>query len=233
MARRNPRPRDTRDRLLAAALEVFGEKGYAASSVDEIVDRAGSTRGSFYYYFADKEDAARDLQEKLWQRLAEEAQEAFDPSEDTITNLKRAFGAHLSALSDLGQARFFLREGWLVPELESAGRSHQARATALAHDLLEEGMACGDVRRVDPTALAVVLTGLFEEATLHVLSSGQSESTVEVVHVLLDGLRPSGSVHAEARPQGAGNTAAQGRRRASTRLNVVATDRQAAPGGDR
>lgn len=120
MTRREPKIRDTRDRVLSAALEVFAAKGFASTSVDKIVERAGCTRGAFYYYFESKEDIARDLQRDLWRRLAQRAQEAFDPDLGTIENLKRAFHVHLETLSELGEARFFLREGFL----DQIGRAH-------------------------------------------------------------------------------------------------------------
>src|SRR6202011_2231402 len=84
VARRQPKTRDTRERVAAAALEVFSERGYAAASIDDIVERAGTTRGAFYYYFEGKDDVARDLQRDLWHRLANEAQASFDPALDTI-----------------------------------------------------------------------------------------------------------------------------------------------------
>ena len=62
VARRQPAPKDTKNRLMAAAVEVFGTRGYAKASVDDIVKRAGMTRGAFYYYFTSKADIAHDLQ---------------------------------------------------------------------------------------------------------------------------------------------------------------------------
>lgn len=204
MARRQPKTRDTRERVAAAALEVFSERGYAAASIDDIVERAGTTRGAFYYYFEGKDDVARDLQRDLWHRLANEAQAAFDPALDTITNLKRAFDVMLTGLDDLGAARFFLSEGWIDPFLEASGRGEQDWGAAIVRDLLTQAMARGEVTPLDPDALAVVITGMFEEATLHVLRTGEAGPTVDVVHRLLDGLRaPHGARRASthrARP---------------------------------
>lgn len=47
-----------RQALLAAAEELFGEHGYSAVSVDEIVARAGVAKGTFYNHFSDKDDIA-------------------------------------------------------------------------------------------------------------------------------------------------------------------------------
>jgi AcrR family transcriptional regulator len=191
MTRRQPKVRDTRDRVLSAALEVFAAQGFAATSVDNIVERAGCTRGAFYYYFESKEDIARDLQHDLWQRLAKQAQEAFDPYLGTIANLKRAFDIHLATLSDLGEARFFLREGWFNPVLEASGRAELKRAVSPIRDLLARAMDKGEVVAVEPDTLAALLTGLFELATIHTLEVGDPTSTVQVIHLLLDGLSPA------------------------------------------
>lgn len=49
-------PQATQRRLLEAGLDVFGRKGYAAASVNEIVRQAGCSKGAFYCHFASKED---------------------------------------------------------------------------------------------------------------------------------------------------------------------------------
>ncbi len=45
-----------RERILTAATELFAEQGYAATSVQQVVDRAGVTKGGLYHYFGAKED---------------------------------------------------------------------------------------------------------------------------------------------------------------------------------
>ncbi len=46
---------NARQRLLETATELFAEKGYAGTSVREIVDRAGVSKPVLYYYFKSKE----------------------------------------------------------------------------------------------------------------------------------------------------------------------------------
>ena len=46
---------NSRERLLETATELFAEKGYAATSVREIVERAGVSKPVLYYYFKSKE----------------------------------------------------------------------------------------------------------------------------------------------------------------------------------
>jgi AcrR family transcriptional regulator len=51
----------TRTRLIEAAIEVFAEKGYARTTVDDIAERAGSTRATFYLHFKAKSDVLSEL----------------------------------------------------------------------------------------------------------------------------------------------------------------------------
>ncbi|MCL6709953.1 TetR/AcrR family transcriptional regulator [Pseudomonas sp. R2.Fl] len=51
-------PRNARDRLLDAALLLIRQKGYAATSVDDLCRAAGVTKGAFFHHFASKEDLA-------------------------------------------------------------------------------------------------------------------------------------------------------------------------------
>jgi AcrR family transcriptional regulator len=55
------RARATYDALLAAARDVFMEKGFDAAQTPEIADRAGVSVGTFYRYFADKRQAFIEL----------------------------------------------------------------------------------------------------------------------------------------------------------------------------
>ncbi len=60
-AKYNVQTQEVRKRLLAAALELFTRKGYAATSVREIVEVAGVTKPVLYYHFKSKEGIYLDL----------------------------------------------------------------------------------------------------------------------------------------------------------------------------
>jgi AcrR family transcriptional regulator len=187
VSRRTPAVRDTKERVLAAALEVFAERGYQAATVEEIAERAGMTKGAVYYWFRDKEDLARDLQGEVWTTIATEAQRVLDREARAIDNLKLAFRGYLLSLDDSAQARFFLRDCWAVPSLDAAGREQLEMGVGLVQQLVEEGIRRGDIVDVDAETLTRVLLGAFAEATLHVLTNGRPDQAVEVVERLIDG----------------------------------------------
>ena len=186
LSRRAPAVRDTRQRVLAAALEVFAERGYHAATIEEIAERAGMTKGAVYYWFRDKEDLATDLQADLWTTMAAEAQRDLHPAGNTVDNLKLAFRTYLLSLGDHAEARFFLRDCWAVPALDAPGRLQQEAGVVMVQRLVEAGIARGDLVEVDAETLTRVLLGAFAEATLHVLTSGRSEHAMDVVERLID-----------------------------------------------
>jgi AcrR family transcriptional regulator len=71
----------TRQRLMASAVAVFAERGVIGSSVEEICEAAGFTRGAFYSNFADKDELVLAMIE---QSVAEE----YAAAEEAVTELK-------------------------------------------------------------------------------------------------------------------------------------------------
>ncbi len=63
--RTSDRAADTRDALVAAALDVFGEIGFTDATISEISRRAGRAHGSFYTYFDSKEAIFREVIKRI------------------------------------------------------------------------------------------------------------------------------------------------------------------------
>lgn len=71
---RQERSRKTLARIVRATVELLAERGVEGTTVQEVVDRAGSSVGSFYARFSGKEELLRYVEEQLWQ----EARERWD-----------------------------------------------------------------------------------------------------------------------------------------------------------
>src|SRR3954470_21574721 len=86
----------TQQRILEAALQVFGEEGYYRCSIDRIAERAGCSRASFYQYFSGKEDVFQHLTGQVARHLdaSTEALEPLTPDADGRRALRAWIGRH-------------------------------------------------------------------------------------------------------------------------------------------
>jgi TetR/AcrR family transcriptional repressor of nem operon len=97
----------TRERILAAAEPMILQRGFAGTSLDDLLKVTGLTKGAFFHHFRDKGDFARALVERyarndytLFERLAAEADASSDdPLEQTLAFL-RGFESFVENLRD-------------------------------------------------------------------------------------------------------------------------------------
>jgi AcrR family transcriptional regulator len=92
MARWEP---GARERLVVAAVDLFTEQGYDATTVTEIAERAGVTKSTFFRHFPDKRELLVAGQETLSRLLAEgitEAPAGASPLQAVAVGLERASG---------------------------------------------------------------------------------------------------------------------------------------------
>lgn len=64
------RSQRSRAKILKAALELFSHRGYGATSMRDIAERAGASIGSVYHQFAEKEEIFRTLLDQYWAAIA-------------------------------------------------------------------------------------------------------------------------------------------------------------------
>lgn len=92
--------RRSRERLLQAAVELVGERGFEATTLGNIADRAGSARGLVSYYFPGKRQLVQSAVHRLMHRTLEEALEREPRTEDGRERLARAIDAILGLARD-------------------------------------------------------------------------------------------------------------------------------------
>src|SRR3712207_6595672 len=93
-------PEATRAALVAAARELFAERGYGSVGTEEIVQRAGVTRGALYHHFTDKEDLMRAVLHDLSRELAEASSTAALQETGQWRQILAATNAFLDACVD-------------------------------------------------------------------------------------------------------------------------------------
>ena len=79
--------RNTKGKIVSAAWKLFYEQGYDETTVEEIVEESGTSRGSFYHYFEGK-DALLSSLSVLFDDKYEELSQTMDPALSPIDKLK-------------------------------------------------------------------------------------------------------------------------------------------------
>ncbi|MEU1663888.1 helix-turn-helix domain-containing protein [Streptomyces sparsogenes] len=93
------------ERLVAAAVDLFTEQGYDATTVTQIAERAGVTKSTFFRHFSDKRELLVAGQETLSRLLADgitEAPASASPLQAVAAGLERASSAMGPANRELG-----------------------------------------------------------------------------------------------------------------------------------
>lgn len=99
---------------MAAAREVFAERGFAETTVDDVVQRAGVTRGALYHHFASKEDLFRAVYETVEKDLADRSTVAALQGRTPMSRLQRGIDAFLDACLEPAVQRIALLDALSV-----------------------------------------------------------------------------------------------------------------------
>jgi AcrR family transcriptional regulator len=95
----------TRERILDVAYDAIVQKGFAATSVEELVEAAGITKSGFFYHFKDKNDLARQLFERFLAEdegiLATLADRARELSDDPLQSLLIFLNLYAQMMDDM------------------------------------------------------------------------------------------------------------------------------------
>jgi AcrR family transcriptional regulator len=154
-----PRERQVRD----AALRLFRDKGYHATSMRDIAEVVGINKGSLYSYIRSKEDLLIPFFERAMGSLVAEIEAiCADPSLTPTERLRRAIRAHVLNVADnLDELTVYLSE-WrqLSSDALSTVRGQRERYARLFLSILEDGVASGEFRVSDIRVASMSLIGM-------------------------------------------------------------------------
>jgi AcrR family transcriptional regulator len=184
----------SRDALIASAITLFAEKGFAETSTTEIVDRAGLTRGALYHHFADKDqlfEAALDAVEgDIFDRVQAAGARLGD---DVRRRLGTGVDVFLDACLEPAVQRILLQEAPSVLGWERWQRLDRPRcARRLLAVSLAEAVDRGLITTPSAPALTHLVYGALVQAGIVIAGAedpGATRTTMgEAVHRLLDSL---------------------------------------------
>ena len=158
--RKEARPAD----IVAAALAIFAEKGFAAARTEEIARRAGVSKGTLFLYFATKEDLFRAVVREVVVPNVEAVKGTLLASDLSLAEMVRAFlprFAETVTRVPIGAvAKMVIGESRNFPELAKVWHDDVIlKAVGLLAGLIERAQAKGEVRAGDPRIHAFSIMG--------------------------------------------------------------------------
>lgn len=176
-----------------AARELFAERGYAAVGTEEIVARAGVTRGALYHHFADKRDLFRAVHEQLECELVASIGERMAGIEDPWELLVTGVRAFLDACTDQALMRISLLDAPGVLGWAEWREIDERYGLGLVCFALENAMQHGLFARQEVRPLAHLLIGAMTEAAMVIANAADHDAARHRVEppllALLGGLR--------------------------------------------
>jgi AcrR family transcriptional regulator len=206
MGRREEKRDLTRQQLMTAAAELFQERGYEATSVEDVAERANLSKGTFYYHFETKEALVVDLRRSMLAGTIDQTYGLLAQGQPPITVLEKLLldrAAFTQKEPELSKVFFLQRigvilfkdEDLIVQPNPDGKRTLMFRAAI--YELVCEAQKRGQVRSDQSPA---EITGMIVACFLHAqgawLASDRSTSLVDKVHrwlhALLDGVGTKG-----------------------------------------
>lgn len=183
----------TRAALMAAARKLFGERGYADVSTEEIVRAASVTRGALYHQFTDKRDLFRAVYEELEAQLVAQIFEAMAGETDPWQVMKRGSLMFLDQCLDPIMVRIAIYDAPSVLGFEAHREIVEKYGGAIIEGTLSELMKQGTVVRQPVRPLANVLRGALIEGGVTIAEADDKDvarrEVGDVIVGVLEGLR--------------------------------------------
>jgi AcrR family transcriptional regulator len=178
----------TRERLLAAARRLFGERGYEATSIESVLEASDVARGALYHHFQSKAELFDAVLADVLVEIAERSAAAAAASKDPLEGLRAGSHAWLAMALDPAIQRIALLDpttavGWARwREQDQAHSLGGLRATLLR--LTDEGR----VPASQAELLAHVLLAALNEAALFVAFAADQRAAVDTARATVDTL---------------------------------------------
>lgn len=182
----------TRQALFDSAMELFRQKGYDDVSVEEIAERAGFSRATFFNHFGSKDGVLRHFGDQLRKRV-EELVASTEREPDPLDRIRKVLLAMASEVeANRENFRLILNYSSRDPDYLASPTSARKRVIELIAQLVDTAQQSGLARRDMPALeIAGAVFALYQYSLWSiVIKHGQAESAIESVwRFILGGIR--------------------------------------------
>lgn len=192
MVRQQERAAATRTAIIAAALDAFGQRGYAIVTMDQIADQAGVAKGALYHHFASKDVLFEAVLESVSATILTEVIAAIGQSGDFRRALATGNRAFFMACADPIKFRILLQDGPGVLGWTRWRRIDQRNFGGLLKMAIVTGIEQGLIARRNPDVIVHTLLGAITEAAISAAESEDfmacAEQYLDIIDAMIGGL---------------------------------------------
>jgi AcrR family transcriptional regulator len=175
----------TRELLVDVARERFTEQGYAATSIEDIVQRAGVAKGALYHHFDSKDDLFRAVYEAVQASVVDKVVTAASAATDPWAGVRAGLSAFLDACLDPSFRRIVVLDSVTVLEHKVWEGGIEHNELPMLRNLVTPLIAGGELHHVAADPLAhVALGGLYGAALYLARASDADAARAEIDRVL-------------------------------------------------
>lgn len=155
---------ETKKKIAEAAGQLFAQKGYAATSIGDIVTATGKSKGNIYYHFGSKEGLFLHLLDE-WERGWKDTWSKKLPSLTTISD--KLSGLAQIMVNDLNHPltqamnEFFGSE-WDRSEVQASVTNYYTDHIAFNQEMIQSAMTNGELAEDDSRMLAIVMEAMLQ-----------------------------------------------------------------------
>lgn len=186
------RSETTTEVLIAAARRLFAAKGFPGTSIQEIVEEAGVTRGAMYHHFSGKDDVFEAVFVREQTALGRRVREAAMRKKGAWPQLKAGCDEFLNAMLDPETQRILMIDGPAVLGPAGIQEHDECESVQLLTHVIEKAMAQGAIRNRAVMPIAQLLYGALCQAAMVIARSDDQDDTTrqmrQEVRRLLDAI---------------------------------------------
>ncbi|MCB0088569.1 MAG: TetR/AcrR family transcriptional regulator [Caldilineaceae bacterium] len=170
-------PESTRDKILDAALNIFAAKGYYDTRMDEIVDESGSSKGSIYFHFPNKERLFLALVDQFANLLERRVIESIDQNEEGIGRVRAALEAIVATFGRYRRPAklMLIQAAGLGAPFEQKRQEINDRFARLIGGYLRDAIRVGDIAPVDVEVVSYAWMGAIYAVIIRWVYTGEPE----------------------------------------------------------
>jgi len=186
--------KETIDKLIDKAIEIFSTKGYAATKLTDITNSLSISRGPVYYYFKDKHGLYRAAFDRFEEGLRQIHQDVFSSDKPFMNQVEDMIFQFVKHISIFGDNFFFMVDE--IPDLEEIRRRYHTMNQELYDDkyrMVEKAQKEGLLKTsMEPKNIVdyiyLVYFAILEGVNSRILSDYSDEEIKDWIRIQFDGL---------------------------------------------